>query len=149
MGQAWTFDDICEANGISIDTNRQFLMRFITYGSTVLYEKWVLQPTRLINVMHQEQIFSQAGFNGCIGSSDVTHIAMLKCPQWAHNIHKGFKLNVPAQTYNLTVDHKHRILGSTMGHHGTWNDKTLIFIHSQSIAIAIIDIITNIILQQK
>ena len=51
---------------------------------------------------------------------------MLKCTQWSNNIHKGFKLNVPARTYNVTVDHSRRILGSTAGHPGTWNDKTLI-----------------------
>ena len=31
-----------------------------------------------------------------------------------------------ARTYNATADHSIRILGSTMGHPGTWNDKTLI-----------------------
>ena len=78
------------------------------------------------SVHEQESIFGQAGFNGCIGSSDATHIPMLKCPQWAHNNHKGFKLSVPARTYNVTVDHSRRILGSTFGHPGTWNDKTLV-----------------------
>ena len=51
---------------------------------------------------------------------------MLRCPQWAHNIHKGYKLSVPARTYNATCDHSRRIIGSTFGHPGTWNDKTLI-----------------------
>ena len=51
---------------------------------------------------------------------------MLKCSQWAANNNKGFKLNVPARTYNVTVDHSRRILHSTTGHPGTWNDKTLI-----------------------
>ena len=51
---------------------------------------------------------------------------MLKCARWASNNHKDFKLNVLARTYNVTVDHAHRILASTTGHPGTWNDKTLI-----------------------
>ena len=33
---------------------------------------------------------------------------------------------MPARTYNVTVDHSRRIIGSTTGHPGTWNDKTLI-----------------------
>ena len=74
----------------------------------------------------QESVFRQAGFNGCIGSSDGTHVPMLKCSQWASNSHKGFKLNVPARTYNVTVDHSRRILQSTSDPPGTWNDKTLI-----------------------
>lgn len=51
---------------------------------------------------------------------------MLKCPYWTHNSHKGFKLNVPARTYNITCDHFHCILGTTMGNPGTWNDNTLV-----------------------
>ena len=126
IGRAWTLDDISEANGISIDTNRVFLMSFIQYGSTVLYQKWVINHYRFDTVHEQESIYRKAGFNGCIGSSDATHIAMLKCPQWASQNHKGFKLSVPARTYNVTGDHSRRILGSTFGHPGTWNDKTLV-----------------------
>ena len=126
IGRAWTYDDIHEANGISICTNRQFLICFINYGSTVLYKKWVIESRICRNLNEQESVFRQAGFNGCIGSSDGTHVPMLKCSQWASNTHKGFKLNVPARTYNVTVDHSRRILQSTSGHPGTWNDKTLI-----------------------
>ena len=126
IGRAWTLDDLCEANGISINVNRDFLICFIEYGSTILYKKWVLDPNLNTDVREQESVFKMAGFDGCIGSSDGTHIPMLKCSQWASNSHKGFKLNVPARTYNVTVDHSRRILGSTTGHPGTWNDKTLI-----------------------
>ena len=126
IGRAWTYDDIYEANGISIGTNRQFIFCFINYGSTVLYKKWVVDSRVNRNLNEQESVFKQAGFNGCIGSSDGTHVPMLKCSQWASNSHKGFKLNVPARTYNVTVDHSRRILQSTTGHPGTWNDKTLI-----------------------
>ena len=126
IGRAWTYDDIYEANGISVGTNREFILCFIEYGSTVLYKKWVIDSRVNRNVDEMESIFKQAGFNGCIGSSDGTHIPMLKCTQWASNTHKGFKLNMPARTYNVTVDHSRRILSSTSGHPGTWNDKTLI-----------------------
>ena len=109
-----------------MSTNRQFILCFIEYGSTVMYKKWVVDSTVNRSAEQLESIFKQAGFNGCIGSSDGTHIPMLKCTQWASNTHKGFKLNVPARTYNVTVDHSRKILASTGGHPGTWNDKTLI-----------------------
>ena len=114
MGCAWTLDDIAEANGIYVDTNSVFLKCFTEYGSTVLQQKWVLTRTNSVN--EEESVFRLAGFNGCIGSSDATHIAMLKCPQWAHNLHKGYKLSVPARTYNVNVDESRGILGSTMVH---------------------------------
>ena len=60
-----------------------------------------------------------AGLNGCIGSSDATHVPMLRCPHRARNSHKGFKLSVLARTRNVTCDHSGRILGATMGHPGT------------------------------
>ena len=67
-----------------------------------------------------------AGMNGCMGSSDATNVIMLSCPSWASNSHKGFKLNLPARTYNLTVSHSKLILCSTTGHPSTWNDKTIV-----------------------
>ena len=105
IGRGWTLDDVSEANGISREVNRIFLKTFIKYGSTVLYRKWVLEPTRETHVSNQEQLFRAAGFNGCIGSVDATHVPMLSCPHWASNIHKGFKLHIPARSYNITVDH--------------------------------------------
>ena len=80
----------------------------------------------MIHVKEREELYAIAGFNGCIGSTDATHVPMLSCPLWASNSHKGFKLNLPARTYNVTVDHCRRILGSTSGHPGSWNDKTLV-----------------------
>ena len=81
IGRAWTLDDVSEANGISIYTNRDFIISFIEYGSTVLYKKWVLDTNINIDIEKQESVFKMAGFDGCIGSSDGTHIPMLNCAQ--------------------------------------------------------------------
>jgi len=77
----------------------------LEYGSTVLYKKWVTDPLLEISISERESVFCLAGFNGCIGSCDATHIPMLSCPFWAQNNHKGFKLKYPARTCNVTVDH--------------------------------------------
>ena len=62
------------------------------------------------------KLFTHAGFNGCIGSTDVTHIAMFKCWAWVQNVHKGGKLSsVPGRTYNVTNTHSRQIIGSTSG----------------------------------
>ena len=73
-----------------------------------------------------EQLFRLAGFPGCIGSSDGTHVGMLNCHSWASINHKGPKLNVPSRTYNTTVTHTRQILGTTFGHPATWNDKIIV-----------------------
>ena len=64
--------------------------------------------------------------NGCLGSGDGTHVGMQQCPSWAMINHKGFKLAIPSRNYNATVTHYHQILGTTCGHPGTWNDKTIV-----------------------
>ena len=109
IGRARTLDDIEEANGISSKANRIFINTFLEYGSTILYKKWVTEPSLNRNVAEIERLFLVAGFNGCIESSDATCVSMLKCSALAHIIHKGFKLCVPSRTYNTTVDHSYRI----------------------------------------
>ena len=42
------------------------------------------------------------------------------------NHHDSFKLNMPTQTCNMTVNHRRQILSTTRGHPGRWCDKTLI-----------------------
>ena len=103
-----------------------FFISFINYGSTVMYKKHVIDLAKSINISNHEQIFNMAGMNGCAGSADATHIIMLKCSSWATHAHKGFKLNLPARSYNLTVTHTKQILCSTTGHPSTWNDETLV-----------------------
>ena len=126
LGRSWTFDDVSESNGISREVNRVFFLHFIEYGTTVLYKKHVIDAAKSLNISEQESLFRLAGFNGCIGSADATHVIMLKCASWASLSHKGFKLNLPARSYNLTVSHTKQILCSTTGHPSTWNDKTLV-----------------------
>lgn len=126
LGRAHTFDDACESTYISGDVHRVFFNTFLEYGSTVLYEKYVLSPLATMDKSRIEKLFNIAGLNGCYGSSDGTHIGLLSCPSWAFNNHKGFKLSVPSRNYNATVTHSKQIIGTTFGHPGTWNDKTLI-----------------------
>ena len=126
IGRSWTFDDVSEANGISREVNRSFFCSFIKYGSTVMYKKFVLDVSQSLNMSQHQALFSAAGMNGCMGSGDATNISMLNCPSWASISHKGFKLNLPARTYNITVTHSKIILCSTTGHPSTWNDKTVV-----------------------
>ena len=80
-------DNVEEANGISHETNCIFLHTFIKYGSTILYQKWVLDPTLNTHVASHERLFKLAGFNVFIGSVDVIHIGMLNYATWDHIIY--------------------------------------------------------------
>ena len=69
-----------------------------------------------------------AGFPGCIGSADATHIPLENVTASLRQAHLGFKggSEITTRTYNLTVNHRRQILHTTAGHPGRWNDKTLI-----------------------
>ena len=85
-----------------------FINTFLEYGSIVLYNKCVTDPATNCNVCDQKIIFRMAGFNGCIGSTYATHVAMLYCTTWASINHKGIELSIPSRNYNITVDRSRR-----------------------------------------
>ena len=78
------------------------------------------------------EMFQQAGFNGCIGSTDATHVPMLSCPSWATVSHKRHKLKIPCRSYNITVTHARQILCTTSGH------SSITLSHAQACAHALI-----------
>jgi hypothetical protein len=126
LGRGWTFDDLEEATAISEEVIRVFFHRFIEWGSTFLFEKYIPTPVTAAEAECHLHEFGQAGFQGCIGSTDATHITMEKISQRLRHAHKGFKKDCAARTYNITVNHCRRILYTTSGHPARWNDKTLV-----------------------
>ena len=126
LARSLTFDDLEEYTFVSAEVHRVFFFAFIEYGSTILYKKHVTIPAHNMSYSSTTKLFHQAGLNGCLGSSDGTHVGMQRCPAWATINHKGFKLAIPSRNYNATVTHCHQIMGTTFGNPGTWNDKTLV-----------------------
>ena len=72
-----------------------------------------------------EKLFAMAGFNGCLGSSDATHVGMLSCSIWAQINHKGTKIKTPSRACNATATHCRETFGTLSGYPVTWNDKTI------------------------
>ena len=79
IGRAWTFDDIEEATAMPRETNRRCFLVFIEHGSSALYKKCVLDLSLHRMLAKHERLLNLAGFNGCTGSTDATHIGMLNC----------------------------------------------------------------------
>jgi hypothetical protein len=125
LGRGWTFDDLEESTSISEETHRQFMHVFIHWASTVLYERFVSCPMTAEDAVQQMLEYAAAGCHGCLASSDATHIGMEKCSFRLRNMHMGPKLTMPSRTYNMSVNHRRRILSTTTGHPSRWNDKTL------------------------
>lgn len=70
--------------------------------------------------------FAIAGMPGALGSTDATHITMWNCEYNSRNNHLGGKSSSTTRSFNLTVNHRRRILHSTRGGPDRWNDKTMV-----------------------
>ena len=52
---------------------------FISYGSSVMYNKYVSYPKNSKKCKFYGKEFDLAGMHGCIGSMDGVHVVMEKC----------------------------------------------------------------------
>ena len=91
-----------------------------------MFASWVETPVTVEDVESSAHEYNIAGFHGCCGSSDATHIIWEKCYAKLKNQHTGFKSSLTTRAFNLTVNHRRRILATTLGVPGSWNDKTLV-----------------------
>ena len=116
-------DDLEECTAIESETHRQFIKTFICYGSSTLWNQFVIQTKNNEEADYNPNLFKSAGFPGCIGSVDGSHVPIECCADWSQNKHKGYKLNKPSCNYNVTCTHMREFIGCTRGFPATWNDK--------------------------
>ncbi|CAB9526768.1 Plant transposon protein [Seminavis robusta] len=125
LGRGLTFDDLEEYTAINEETHRQFFHRFITWGSGWLFDKFVIMPTTEEDYNKHRKEFDAGCLPGAGFSTDATNVIMWRCSHNLRQANLGFKQSTPARTYNLTCNHRRRILHTTRGHPSRWNDKTL------------------------
>ena len=115
LGRGFTFDDCEEGTAISQEVRRVFFHKFIEVRSTVLYDKYVQPVTTKEELAKHTAEFEMAGMPGTHESSDATSIIHERCVWRLRRIHKDGKSKHPTRTYNMTVNHRQRILGTTRG----------------------------------
>ncbi len=86
----------------------------------------VITPVNLAEAKSNMSEYSEAGFSGCVGSSDCTHITTERCEYNLKNNHLGAKSSHTTRTFNLTCNHRHCILHTTHGGPGWWNDMNMV-----------------------
>ena len=126
LGRGWTFDDIEEQTAISREVHRTFFYVFIEFCSTSLHSRFVLTPVHLPEARSNMREYEVAGFPGCVGSTDCTHVTTERCEYRLKNNHLGAKSSHTTRTFNLTCNHRRRIIHSTHGGPGRWNDQTMV-----------------------
>ena len=130
LGRGFTFDDLEESTGISEEVHRVFFHKFIEIGSTVLYDKYVKAPQNEEELEQHMKEFILAGMPGAFASMDATHVIHEMCNWKSRRVHLGHKSKHATRTFNLMANHRRRILGSTRGNPGSFNDKTLVLFDS-------------------
>ena len=70
--------------------------------------------------------YHRARFPGCVGSSDCTHIVTDWCEYNLKNNYLGAKSSLTTWTFSLTCNHHRRILHTTIGGPGRWNDQSMV-----------------------
>jgi hypothetical protein len=126
LGRGWTFDDVSESTGVSEEVHRKFLKLFCAACRLKLYPKWVKRPETEEEIADCMSEFKAAGFDGCIGSADVTHVVLEKCYARLKNQHLGGKSSMTTRAFQVVVNHRRQIIASTVGYPGRWNDKTVV-----------------------
>ncbi len=114
-----------------LQLTRMFIVVFFKFSSNLevlCYTKneWVLTPVNLPEAKLNMYKYTQAGFPGCVGSSDRTHIVTDRCQYNLKNNHIGAKSSQTTQTFNLTCNHWRQILHTTNGGPGQWNDQSMV-----------------------
>lgn len=98
LGRGWTFDNLQENTAIIRETICQFFLKFIEFGSTTLFNKYINTPDTIEALQDCEYEYSMAGFPGCIGSTDASHIVIEKCSYRLRQLHLGYKMSLTART---------------------------------------------------
>jgi len=98
----------------------------IQVGCTSLYSQFVLTPVHLPEARSNMREYEVAGFPGCIGSTDCTHVTTKRCEYWLKNNHLGAKSSHTTRKFSLTCNHRRRIIHSMHGGPGRWNDQTMV-----------------------
>ena len=98
IGRGWTFDNLSENTGISEEVTRVFFHIFIDFGSTVLYDKFVVAPATAEEALTHMHEYKKAGLPGCVGSTDATHIPFERVEYQLRQSHLGFKSSHTSRT---------------------------------------------------
>ena len=98
LGRGWRICDLNENVVINKETIWQFISKFIEFGSTVLFQKYVVEPTTIDKLNDCNREFMLAGLPGCIGSTDATHVITKRCIYALRQLHFGYKMEHTARS---------------------------------------------------
>ena len=126
LGRGWRICDLNESFVINKEMIWLFISRFIDFGSSELFQKFVVEPRNIEQLDDYNYEFKLASVPGCICCTDATHIVTEHYIYLLQQLHLGYKKEHTSRTYNLTVNHRCQIFITTSGHPAWFTDQTLI-----------------------
>ena len=108
LGRGWTFDDLEDVTAISEEVHRRFLHLFVAACRQHFLPKYVKEPSTAEEIEDALCEFKEAGFDGCIGSADATHVIMDKCTSRLKN--QPFT----CRAFEITVNLEFEIIRETL-----------------------------------
>lgn len=111
---------------------QQFPLTLIvdSFIASVLFDKFVKFPINFEEAKTHMAELAIAGFPGCTGSADCTHIVTDRCQYNLKNHHLRAKSSLTMRSFSLTANHRRRILHTCPGGPGHWNDQTMVMYDS-------------------
>ena len=144
LGRGECFDTCEELSEIVAPTLTEFFHRFIDWLHSQ-YDIWVRMLSTEVEIQRVLKQYATLGYPGCLGSIDCCHVHWDRCPADQTNENTGkegypsrsFEVRVPCHLCSamsstdyvcaqLVCDHTGKILASTVGFCGSWNDKTIV-----------------------
>jgi len=126
LGRHCHFDDLLEATKIDKETHRRFFICLCAWGRTRFFGKFCSAPSTPEEISKITTIYTAAGFPGCMGSFDVTHVPLQSLSVNLVNQYKNGKHDYPTKAFQVVVDHTSKVLSVCPGMPGTYNDKTIV-----------------------
>ena len=104
---------------------RVFFKNFCSYFAHENVAKYCNPPSTSEEISSSTDIHRRLGLPGCIGSTDCVYIRSERCHASERSNHKG-KEGSATLSYEVTVNHRKKIIADTIGHPGCRNDKTVV-----------------------
>jgi hypothetical protein len=125
LGRGYCFDGVEELTMISAEVLRVFFHKFVAHFARDNFSKYCNPPETPEEIQETMEIYERLGLPGCIGSTDCVHIRWERCPAGERSQHKG-KEGYSTLSYEVTVDHRKKIIAATQGFPGCRSDKTIV-----------------------
>jgi hypothetical protein len=123
LGRAECADTLRELSSVSEPHVRIIFIQFVKNFRLKLEKDFIYAPQgeELQAIMDE---YSSLGLPGTVGSVDVTHVYLDKCPAHLSNLCTG-KEKKPTLAFEVVVSHRKKVLSVSKGEYGSLNDKTI------------------------